>query len=122
MKQPLALSLLLLFGCTAPDNNPTSMPTSRKVAYQPPPMPVPKPLDGQPGVYPTTVELVIDGAGRVSEVIPKGGSEPYLSTTVGYAKQWRFTPNFPTTPGALVPLSITYTWGASRTIDISIKP
>jgi len=122
MKRILALGLISLVGCKPPAGNQAANPTSRMVAFQPAPVHVPSPADGQPGVYPTAVELVIDSVGRVSQVIPKSGEEPFLSTTLAYAKQWRFTPGFPTTPETQVSLKVTYTWGASKTIVISIKP
>ncbi|HEY3401507.1 MAG TPA: hypothetical protein VGK03_12845 [Geothrix sp.] len=122
MKRVLALGILLMVGCKAPVDNQHAQPLTRKVAFQPPLIPVPKPVDGKSGVYPTTVDLVIDSAGSVSQVIPRSGAEPFLSTTLDYAKLWRFSPNFPTTPESLVSLKVTYTWGAIKTIDINIKP
>ena len=122
MRPLLPLALLLLTACDTPVAKPEPAPASRKVVYQPPPNPVPRPVDGQPGSYPTVVELGIDGAGRVTQVLPKSGVDPFLSATISYAKQYRFTPNFPTTPNSLVRLAVTYTWGPAKTVDISLRP
>ncbi len=122
MRPLLPLALLVITGCDTPSTKPEPAPISRKVVYQPPPNPVPRPVDGQPGTYPTVVELGIDSAGQVIQVLSKSGADPFLSATIRYAKQCRFTPNFPTSPNSLVRLAVTYTWGPAKTVDISIKP
>ena len=122
MRPLIPLALLFLAACATPNTEAVPAVNSRKVLYQPPPIPVPRPVDGQPGSYPTVVELEIDRSGRVVQVVPKTGVDPFLSATIGYAKQCRFNPNFPTTPGSLVRLAVTYTWGPAKTVAISLKP
>jgi len=116
------LPLIFLLACQPPVNTPSSTATSRKVIFQPPPPPVPSPLDGKAGVYPTRVDLLIDERGQVIRAVPKEGIEPFLSTTIRFAKSWQFSSGFPTTPDSPLPLSVSYTWGSSKTINIQIKP
>ena len=116
------LALLLLASCAAPVTHQASIPSSRRVVYQPPPSPVPRPYDGQPGAVVTVVYIAVDASGRVVQALPVSGIDPFLSSTIAYAKQCRFTPNFPTTPDSMIRLTITYTWGPAKTVEIAIKP
>ena len=117
---PIA-GLVLLTACASTTTIPSTQSTTRKVTFQPPNLSIPRPTDGKPGDFKTTVGLVIGSNGLVSSVIPMEGQEPFLSETMRYAKEWRFSKNLPTSSEAPQILSVTYHWGSARSAQIDLK-
>jgi hypothetical protein len=123
MRALLISPLLLAMACVHAPPSTSPQPARRRVEFQPPPLAgIPSPSDGKAGTFRTAVGLIIDPNGEVSDVLPIEGQEPFLSTTLRYGKQWRFSRGFPTPAAAPLPLVVTYKWGATKSMSIEIKP
>ncbi|MBI4912202.1 MAG: hypothetical protein HY823_05655 [Acidobacteria bacterium] len=118
MKILFNLLLISLIACNAPINKTTTTQVTRKILFQSVPGQIPTPADGKPGIYKTTVKVVIDDSGVVTRIIPEEGPEPLLSHTIDHVKNWRFSPKFPAPPDSPVSITITYYNETQKCIEI----
>ena len=116
---------LLAFACSC-SNQPvqlTSIPADKissvrpKVIFQPAPFPYPNSaaannLDGR-----VVVRMVISSQGRVVEVMPIEGSDPFLSTVIRYAKLWKFD----NSEAEYRQATLTMVYTAGRTIELKFS-
>ena len=90
------LSVAILLACAKPSTESTLIPlesvsaAKAKVAFQPPPPPYPKAFPGKPTAGRVSVRLIISKQGRVAQIQPIEGEEPFLSVVSQYAMGWRF--------------------------------
>jgi hypothetical protein len=111
------LATTVLLACHSPV---ALVPNTRRVIYQPPPLESPAVPPGMSLPVRTRVGLVVNSEGLVTSVIPIEGVEPFLSRTIQLARQFRFTPGFPSTATSPIHITLTYQSHPTQVLEIEL--